>query len=179
MKPRIIYIHGNGSSHWSFAWAKWLKSELDELGYETFFETFPDSIIAREEHWLPFLKEHVKAGENDVIVGWSTGAVAAMRYAEENKIKGSVLVAPSYTDLGDEMEIQSGYFDRPWDWQKIKSNQEHILLVHGDNDPYIPRSEFDYIATQLVPERLIISDNHHFIERNEFPELLDYLKRVY
>ncbi len=78
MKLRVIFIHGNQSTHWSFSFTPWLKRELEKLGFETFFETFSDSIIARSEYWLPFLKDHVKADENDIIVGWSSGAVAAM-----------------------------------------------------------------------------------------------------
>lgn len=117
---RIIFIHGNNTDHWSGGWCKWLKNELDKLGVESFFETFPDSILARSEFWLPFLKDHLKAGERDVLVGWSSGAVASMRYAEQNKILGSVLISPSYTDLGDETEKASGYFDKPWNWEAIK-----------------------------------------------------------
>lgn len=79
MKPRIIFIHGNDTEHWSFGWAAWFKAELKKLNFETFFETMPDSIIARAEYWLPFLKDHVKAGANDVLVGWSSGAVAAIK----------------------------------------------------------------------------------------------------
>lgn len=179
MKPRIIFIHGNGTEHWSFGWAGWLKNELDSLGFETFFETMPDSIIARAEYWLPFLKDHVKAGENDVLVGWSSGAVAAMRYAEENKIKGSILISPCYTDLGDEMEKQSGYYDKPWQWDKIKACQDRIALIWGDNDPYIPQSEFEFIAKKLNPTQIKIQGAKHFIERKEFPELLQYVKEVY
>src|SRR3990167_2360301 len=152
MKPRIIYIHGNGATHWSFAWAKWLKEELGKHGYETFFETFPDSVIARGSCWLPFLKNHIKAGENDVIVGWSSGAVAAMRFAETNKLKGSVLISPCYTDLGDELEKQSGYYDKLWDWESIKKNQEKIDLVYGDDDPFIPQDQFEHISEKLNPE---------------------------
>jgi len=82
MKPRIVYIHGNGASHWSFAWAQWLKTELEKMGYPTFFETMPDSVIARKQFWFPFLENHIKVGEGDVLVGWSSGAIAAMRYKE-------------------------------------------------------------------------------------------------
>jgi predicted alpha/beta hydrolase family esterase len=178
-KPRFIFIHGNQTTHWSFAWAVWLKAELATLGFDTFFETMPDSIIARAEYWLPFLKEHVKAGEDDVLVGWSSGAVAAMRYAEDNKIKGSILVSPSYTDLGDDMEKQSGYFDKPWQWQKIKANQQNIALIFGDDDPYIPQNEFEFIAEQLAPTKTKIHGGKHFIEQSEFPELLQYIKETY
>lgn len=179
MKPRIIFIHGNQTEHWSYGWAAWLKTELDKLGYETFFETMPDSIIARAEYWLPFLKDYVKAGENDVLVGWSSGAVAAMRYAESNRIKGSVLISPCYTDLGDDMEKQSGYYEKPWQWEKIKTNQRKSALIWGDDDPYIPQAEFDHIAEQLNPTQIKIKGGKHFIERKEFLELLQYIREMY
>lgn len=179
MSTRIVYIHGNGSDTWAFAWAPWLKKELEKLGFETFFELFPDSIIAREKYWLPFLKDRVKVGENDVLVGWSSGGVAAMRYAENNKIKGSVLVAPCYTDLGDEMEKQSGYFSHPWNWENIKKNQEKIALFHGEKDPFIPQNEFEFIADKLKPEVFKIPDTNHFMDLQTFPELLEYIKFNY
>lgn len=179
MKPRIVFLHGNQSTHWAFAWVSWLKKELEKRGYKTFFETFPDSIIARSKYWLPFLEEHIKAGKNDVLVGWSSGAVAAMRYAEKHKVRGSILVSPSYTDLHDELEKQSGYFDKHWNWKKIRSNQQHIALFHSDNDPFIPVDQFEFIAQQLKPTVLKINGAGHFIERKKFPELLTYLLETY
>lgn len=179
MKPRIIFIHGNETTHWSFAYASWLKNELEKLGFETFFETFPDSINARAGYWLPFLKNHVKANENDVIVGWSSGAVAAMRFAEQNKIKGSILISPSYTDLGDELEKQSRYFDKPWDWENIKKNQNKIALIYGGDDPFVPQDQFEYMADKLSPTVIKIPNGKHFIEYTEFSLLLDYIKDSY
>ena len=179
MKPRFIYVHGNDTEHWSFGWAQWLKDELDQLGYESFFETMPDSIIARSEYWLPFLKDHVKAGENDVIIGWSSGAVAAMRYAEANNIKGSILISPCYTDLGDELEKQSGYYDKPWQWDLIKSNQNNTALFYGDDDPYIPQSEFEFIGEKLHADIHKIHQAGHFTQQLQFSELVEYIKQNY
>lgn len=179
MKPRIVFIHGNGTTHWSFAWTPWLKENLEQLGFPTFFETFPDSIIARRKYWLPFLHDHVKAGPADVLVGWSSGAVAAMRYAEANKINGSVLISPCYTDLGIESEKESGYYDDPWNWDAIRSNQKEIALVCSDNDPFIPQKEFEFIIEKLKPQTIKVLGAGHFIERGEIPELLTYLKKTY
>ena len=180
MKPRIVFVHGNETTHWSFGWAKWFKEELEELGFDTFFETMPDSINTRSMYWLPFLKDHVKVGENDVIVGWSSGATAAMRYAENNKILGSILVSPSYTDLdGDPLEVQSGFYDTPWDWDEIKRNQDKIALFYGDNDPYIPQKEFEHIGPALNAEIHKIHGTGHFNNQTEFPELLEYIKTTY
>lgn len=139
----------------------------------------PDSIIARSEYWLPFMQDHIRAGENDIIIGWSSGAVAAMRYAESHKVRGLVLVSPSYTDLSDELEKMSGYFNEPWQWEKIKANSPNIALITGDDDPYIPQEEFDTITEELSATRIVVPRGEHFIERNEFPELLDYLRKNY
>lgn len=179
MKPRFVFVHGNQTTHWSFAWAPWLKSQLEKQGFETFFETMPDSVLARSEYWLPFLKDHVKVGANDIIIGWSSGAVAAMRYAEENKILGSILVSPCYTDLNDELEKQSGYYDAPWQWDKMKANQKNIALFWGDDDPYIPQQEFTFIAKQLEPREVKITGGKHFIERAQFPEISKYITQTY
>lgn len=179
MKPRFIFIHGNQTVHWSFGWASWLKLELEKLGYETFFETMPDSIIARAKYWLPFLKEYANAGENDVLIGWSSGAIAAMRYAETNKIRGSILVSAHYTDLGDELEKVSGYFDQPWQWEAIKANQHNIALIWGDNDPYIPQAEFEFVAKQLDPTTIRVPKGEHFVERIQFSEIIEYIKNTY
>jgi predicted alpha/beta hydrolase family esterase len=179
VKPRIIFIHGNGAEHWNFAFSGWLKKKLEERGYPTFFETFPDSIMARSSYWLPFLKNQVKAGENDVIIGWSSGAVAAMRYTENNKIAGSILICPCYTDLGEESEKISGYYDSPWNWEKIKNNQKNIALFYSDNDPFIPINEPEYIAKKLGAEKFMLPGRKHFIEQNKITELLEYITRTY
>jgi predicted alpha/beta hydrolase family esterase len=181
MKPRIVYVHGNQATHWSFAWAPWLKQELEKEGYPTFFETMPDSVIARAEYWLPFLQDHVGVGENDVLVGWSSGAVATMRYAETHKIKGSVLIGAYHTDLGDELERQSGYFDTPWNWDAINANQEWIAQFASTNDPVIPIEESRFVHEKLGTEYHESSDKFHFgwpVPMEKFPELLEVLLKA-
>lgn len=179
MKPRFIFIHGNQSTTWKIAFAPWLKKELEKLNFETVFKTFPDPIFARAEYWLPFLKNKLKLNRGDVIIGWSSGAVAAMRFAESNKLAGSVLIAPSHTDLDDELERRSGYFDKSWDWDKIKQNQNKIALVYGDDDPYIPQEQFEFISSKLNPTKILIPNGKHFQEYSKFPQVLSYIRNNY
>lgn len=179
MKPRIIFIHGNQALSWDFAFAKWLKKELVNLGFEVVFETFPDSIIGRKEYWFEFMEDYLKIGKNDLIIGWSTGAIAAMKYAESHRIKGSILISPYYTDLDDELEKQSGYFDTPWQWDSITANQGKIAVVYGDDDPYIAQDEFKFVADKLNATEINIPKGAHFIEWQEIPELLEYVKANY
>lgn len=176
---KIIFIHGNGSMRWSFGWAPWLKEEIDQLGFNTIFETFPDSIFARKKYWIPFLKDHVKADENTVLVGWSSGAVASMRFAEENKILGSILVAPCYTDLGSEDEKISGWYDDPWKWDCIKNNQKFISLIYSKNDELIPIEEFEHIKENLQPDQIYeFEDKGHFIREEKMLEIIDSIKKI-
>ncbi|MBC6401019.1 MAG: alpha/beta hydrolase [Ekhidna sp.] len=127
---KVILIHGNQTLHWGYAWLPWLKNRLKELGIEVIAETFPDSIIAREKYWVKFLEKIAKADENTILVGHSSGALCAMRYAEKHQILGTILVSAAHTDLGDELEKQSGYFNRPWDWETIKKINNGLLSFH-------------------------------------------------
>lgn len=179
MKPRIVFIHGNETEHWSGGWAGWFKGELDKLGYPTFFETMPDSILARAKYWLPFLSDHIQAGPSDVLVGWSSGAVAAMRYAESHQILGSVLIGANYHDLGDPAEKQSGYFDLPWDWESIKKHQSHLALFYSDDDPYIAEQDFKTLGSNLHAKIFKLSGRQHFMSDYQFPELLAYIQETY
>lgn len=43
--------------------------------------------------------------------------------------EGLVLVCAYTSDLGDETERLSGYFTRPWQWDKIKQNAGFIVQV--------------------------------------------------
>lgn len=163
--------------HWSYAWMPWVKAELEKLGLDVIGETFPDSIIAREKYWIPFLKDYLGADENTIIIGHSSGADCAMRFAEKYKLLGSVLVSPCYTDLGIELEKQSGYFDRPWQWDIIKKSQEWIVQFGSKDDPSIPLEEFRHINKMLGTEYHEFEDRGHFFENQDtFPEIVEVIK---
>ena len=149
MKKKVIFIPGNGGGSPKDNWFPNLKIELESTGLEVIAVEFPDNELARESYWLPFLMNELKADQNTILVGHSSGAIAAMRLAEQQPILGSVLVGAYYTDLNMETEKQAGYFDRPWNWQKIKENQQWCVLFASQDDPWIPISEPRYIHVKL------------------------------
>jgi predicted alpha/beta hydrolase family esterase len=146
---RAILIHGNGNSKPTEHWFPYLKKELEQLGVHVDAPQFPDAELARSSYWLPFLEKVLRADKNTFIVGHSSGAIAAMRYAETHHILGSALVGTYHTDLGIENEKLSGYFDTPWNWQAIKNNQQWIIQFAGLNDPWIPIQEARFVRDQL------------------------------
>lgn len=180
IRPKIILIHGNGGGTGADDWLPYVKEKLEELGWAVAAPNMPDNVLARESQWLPFLKDSLGADENTILIGHSSGAVAAMRYAENNKLYSSILVGACYTDLGDEDEKASGYYDREWQWEKIKANQSWIVQFASTDDPYIPIEEARHIHAVLATEYYEAADEGHYGEdkgKKEFPEIVEVVTR--
>jgi len=177
--PRVVYIHGDGVLYWSWGWVAALQKDLQSAGFPTFFELLPDSIEARAQYWMPFLRDHVRICESDVLLGWSCGAVAAMRCAEQQRVRGLVLVAPYFTDLGFEQVRRSGWVDAPWDWARVRANAGHIAMFHSDADPYIPQAELTQLGEHLQADLNMISGAGHFGAQDTFPELRALIMQRY
>lgn len=173
--PRIVYIHGDGVLYWSWGWVARLQRELHAAGFPTFFELLPDSIEARSYYWQPFLREHVQLNEEDVILGWSCGAVAAMRCAEHQPLRGLALVAPYFTDLGWAAVRRSGWVTAPWNWPRIRAHAPSIAMFQSDNDPYIAQEEFSQLSAALEARVYNIPGAAHFGDQDVFPELTQHL----
>jgi predicted alpha/beta hydrolase family esterase len=172
---KVILIHGNGGANSNDGWLPYTERELSHLGLTVINRSFPDAVKARASYWLPFIDE-LGADDNTVIVGHSSGAVAAMRYAETHRLLGSVLVGACYTDTGDPNERASGYYDQPWNWEVIRRNQQFILQYASPSDPYIAITEPRFIQKKLHSKYFELPGRGHF-EDNEFPELVAALKK--
>ena len=61
----------------------------------------------------------------------------AMKLIEKHRVAGIILVAAAHTDLGDENERASGYFDDPWDWKAMLPNVDFIHQFHSKDDHLI------------------------------------------
>jgi len=176
---KAIIIPGNGDDDPRDKWFPYVARELEKLGIKTVNVKFPDPVLARMEYWLPFIKK-LGADEDSILIGHSSGAVAAMRYAESNKIMGSVLVGVYYSNLSDENEKKSGYFNEPWDWKAIRDNQYWIIEFASTDDPYIPIEEPRFIHKILSTEYYEYTDQGHFgSDKNRiiFPEMIEAIKK--
>ena len=89
---RIVILHGNGQSTGSSNWYPYIKQGLKDFHIDCLTLDLPDAKLARKEYWFPYFRDVLKLGADDIIIGHSSGAVAIMKYAENNKIGASVLV---------------------------------------------------------------------------------------
>lgn len=173
---KAIIVPGNGGDSYMSRWRPYVKAELEKLGISVTNVDFPDPILASMNVWLPFLKE-LGADEQTILIGHSSGAEAAMRYAENNKLLGTVLVSACHTDLGLDNEKEAGYYDAPWQWDKIKNNQQWIVQFHSTDDPFIVPEEARFVHDKLGSEYYEFTDRGHFEHnQNEFPELIATIK---
>ncbi|CAG8438993.1 5772_t:CDS:2 [Ambispora leptoticha] len=184
--PQAIILPGNGVSEPGTAmWYPYVASELGkaisrETGGKLFpgeviLRQFPDWELARESVWIPFLEKDLKACSGTVLIGHSSGAVAALRYLEEHRVLGVVLVSAYHTDLGDPHERKAGYFDRPWNWSRISQNASWIIQFASTDDHLVPIEEQRYVHTMIGSEYREFNDRGHFNYQIKFPELVDVI----
>lgn len=177
---KVILIHGNGGCKSSDFWFPYVKAKLEILGLEVIAKDFPDRILARSQYWIPFLRDDLKADKDTIVIGHSSGAICAMRFAEQYPLLGSVLVGSYHSHLGIDTEKQSGYFDSPWNWDAIRKNQKWIIQFASTDDPWIPIEEPRYLHDQLKSDYYEYTDRGHFGgDRGfiEFPECVDAIRK--
>ncbi|XP_005214401.1 putative hydrolase RBBP9 isoform X3 [Bos indicus x Bos taurus] len=106
---KAVIIPGNGGEDVAtHGWYGWVKRELEQIpGFQCLSKNMPDPITARESIWLPFMEMELHCDEETIIIGHSSGAIAAMRYAETHRVYAIVLVAAYTSDLGDANERAS------------------------------------------------------------------------
>jgi len=176
---KIVLIHSDSSGP-SDHWFPDLEEKLVELGLEVENRQFPEPEIAPKNVWLKFLFEEIGVDENTIIVGHSTGAICAMMAAEERKLRGIILVAPHYTDLGGKLGEESHWFDNKWRWDEIKKNCEFIIQYSSKDDPLISIDESIFVAEKLNSELKLFDNKGHFTASDgvlQFPEIVDDIKK--
>lgn len=180
---QVVIVPGNGveSDIRGSNWYGWLEENLLSAGIgRVGLSEMPDPFYAREEVWLPFIVDNLAGGEaalaRTVIVGHSSGAAAAMRLAERCRLQGMVLVAAYSSDMGYRSERASGYFSRPWRWDRQQQNCNWIVQFASTDDPFLPlEAEQRFVRDALSPkvEYFELDGRSHFFE--PFGELLEVL----
>lgn len=96
---KITIIPGNGAGDVFHAnWYGWAHKQINKMeNISCDLQNMPDPITARESIWIPFMRDHMGCDEDTIIIGHSSGAEAAMRFAEKYKVKGIILVSGNFT----------------------------------------------------------------------------------
>ncbi|NIO23334.1 MAG: hypothetical protein GTN38_04910 [Candidatus Aenigmarchaeota archaeon] len=180
MVKRIFLVHGwEGGPERD--WMPWLKNELEERGFDTIVPTLPDTENPKMGPWLEFLINSVENPDKDCyFVGHSLGCITILRYLETLKegqeIGGTVLVAGFSDNLGYK-EIDS-FFEKPIEWDKIRSRCKRFIAIHSDDDPEVPLKHSGIFKEKLGAEVSIQHKMKHFDQGSGITELPVALESV-
>lgn len=183
---RVFIVHRWGGSANS-DWYPWLKRELQLHNFQVVVPEMPEADTPEIGRWVPALAEAVSEAEGDVyFVGHSVGCQTIARYLETlpegKKVGGVVFVAPWFvrlTNLGPEEEtIAKPWLETPINWEKVKSRADRFLVIHSDNDPYVPGENIDFLNGKLGAEVIIEHNKGHFDEDSGIKELPSALEAI-
>ena len=183
MKNALI-LHGTANNSQG-NWFPWLKQELEKRGWRVWSPDLPSADKPNMKRYIDFLlKNDWQFNEDSVIIGHSSGAVTILgllaRLPDENKVNICILVGAHRDSLG--RENVKGLFEEPFDFDKIKRKARKFVLIHSDNDPYVPLSQAQYLADKLGGELIVKSGQGHFNleqgpEYKQFPLVLSLLEQ--
>ncbi len=170
---------------------KWLRLELQKLGWEVVAPTMPNPGTPTIEYWIQKLKEVIQnPSEDTILVGHSVGCQAVLRYVEtlpeETKICGLALLAPwmeldkqTIEEEGEEViEIARPWMETPIDFEKIKRLVGKSVAIFSDNDPFVPIAQAEVFKNKLGAETLIEHNMGHFSPSDNVSEVPSLLKVI-
>lgn len=179
MKTALIIhgAYGNPNENW----IPWLKTELEKFGYEVAVPTFPTPENQNLESWFDAVSPYLeKLNSESVLIGHSIGAVFLLSVLEKlnTPIKTTVCASGFLHDLGNDDfdKINRSFYEKDFDWQRIKQNSKDVFVFHGDVDPYVPLKEAESLAENLGTEVEVIKNGGHLNKSAgfvEFPAILE------
>lgn len=183
MKNLFIF-HGT-EGHPEENWFPWLKVEMEKLGYEVIIPQFPTPEGQNPEEWFKVIEPYISLfNDETIIVGHSAGGLFLLNLLQQLKkpIGTVVFVAAS---AGIEPLVYSHmdqpFLKEPFNWPKIKSAAKKCIVFHSEDDPYIPVTNANKIATELRADYTLLEDAGHFNEKagyTTFPELLTQITQL-
>jgi uncharacterized protein len=181
MKNAII-LHAMGNSPADF-WYPWLKSQLEQKGYEVWVPQLPDTASPRIDTWVPYIFEHGKFTPETILIGHSAGAAVSLSVLEAlpTKISQAILIAGFCFYPGGDPIVKPAY-----NWEKINANTGEVFFINSDNDPYghddiDGRMMLEYLSKDGGIQIIMKGQGHMGTEEfnqpyKEFPLLLRLIK---
>ena len=184
--PNVIVVHG-AYGYPEENWFGWLKNRLNQQGIASYVPHLPTPQEQSLSHWLRLFNHSYShlVHEQTILIGHSLGAAFILRWMAQSarKIAVAILVGAFIGKVGlnEFDEINQRFFNDAFDWQGIKKCSHSFISYYGDNDPYVTKKQFHWIAEQLGARKIIVSQAGHFNTvsgYSKFPLLLSHLKQI-
>lgn len=178
----FIIVHGAYGSP-SDNWIPWLQEELERLRHNVFVPRFTTGQTL--ENWMDVIHSYDLFFDSYlVLIGHSLGATFILKKLEllGSPIRAAFLVAGAVGNINIKKfdDINKSFFEKGFDWDKIKKSAKRFYVYHSDNDPYVPLEHGERIAQGLGVKLILVKGAGHFNEKSgytKFDLLLDDIKK--
>ncbi|MEK6903584.1 MAG: alpha/beta fold hydrolase [Nanoarchaeota archaeon] len=174
-ESNFVLLHGyTGSAEKNFF--PWLKKELERSGHAVFAPNLPNTSNPNISEQVGYVLKNYTFDEHTVLLGHSLGSVVALKIVEQlkNPIKKLVLAAgfaqPKFKDKERPFETT---FDWQFDFNNIKKNVKHIVILRDIKDSAVPAEKADYLKEKIGGEIIdFVAERSHICGEQE-PEVLN------
>jgi predicted alpha/beta hydrolase family esterase len=184
----VLILHGTQATSKS-NWFTWLKDELKKKDFKVWLPDLPNANLPSLTGINKFIlsSKDWEFNSDSIIVGHSSGAIAILSILGElpSDIVIDKCIFVSYftkESSGGKWELNAKLFDYDFDFAKIKNKAKKFIIIHSDNDPYVPLEDAKELAKKLGGELIIKKGQGHFnLEKSEdyrqFPFLLELIEK--
>lgn len=183
---KVVIIHG---TFWSpdENWFPWLKEQLEQKGHQIWIPRLPTPQDQTPIVWSNELQRQVPflfdTDTDTVLIGHSLGATYLLHILDQERAwpVGRAIFVSGFADrLGiDDFDcLNAPFIEREFDREKIKSNVQDIVFLHGDDDPYVPIEKAEVLHNHLGGVFQIIPWGGHLNAEAgyvKFEEMLGYV----
>jgi len=178
MKQAVI-LHGTDGNP-EGNWQPWLKAKLEAAGYQIWVPQLPECHTPNRETYGNFLLNGQHDFTDNIVVGHSSGAVEVLNLLMDSRmahVQLAVLVGAWAGGIPGGYEADNTQFNNlfppdGFDFQAIKQKADKLAFLHGDDDPYCPLEQAQYLAKELAAPITIVQGGHHLGSKfTELPEL--------
>lgn len=170
---KVILIHGKDTDP-AKKWYPWFGEQVKQRGKKFIAPVLPEADDPELEAWLKEI-DGTRPDEKSVLVGHSRGGVAILRWLERlpkgKKIKRVILIG---TNAGTAKKPSKGFFDKDYNFEKIKSHCNDFVVFHSRDDNWVPFEAGEQNAKGLDARTFFPNDRAHFGKLTPtIPELID------
>lgn len=181
---KVFIVHGWGGAP-DKNWIPWLKSELQNLGYEVTVPKMPDTEAPDIAAWVNHLASVAGTPDtNTYFVGHSIGCQTILRYLEtlDQPIGGAVFVA-GWFNLENLEDEESQNIAEPWiktsiNISKIKKILLKSILIISEDDDFGAFQENMEKFSQLGSQTVVLSNAGHITQSKEPSILSQFMNLV-
>lgn len=178
MSKTAVLVHGKGGSP-DASWLPWLAHELTQRSYSCVLPTFPHNDDSKLAEWFSVFGRLDDDYAQTTFVAHARGAMALLRWINTlprtTRVDKIIIVScnfdfqPNRTD-GDE------FYAKPLDYDDIILKCPHVVVIHSQDDPYVPISAGEQLAQKIHGRFVGYETAGHFgSDKITAPEILQQI----